>query len=59
MFSALKNTAKHGIKWNVFSAENINFLLGYEKYIKIQQGNAVYFKRVKIRWITLAFLGGF
>ncbi len=42
MFSVLKNTAKHCVKWNVFSTENIIFLLGCEKYIKIQWGNAVY-----------------
>ncbi len=52
MFSELKNTAKHGAKWNVFSADNINFFLGYEKYIKIQRGSAVYFERIKICRIT-------
>ncbi len=45
MFSALKTSI---------------FLLGYEKYIKIQRGNAVYFKRVKIHGITfgISFHGG-
>jgi hypothetical protein len=37
MFSALKTSI---------------YLLGYEKYIKIQRGNAVYFKHVKICGIT-------
>jgi hypothetical protein len=42
MFSALKNTANYSVI-EMFSV--LKTLIGYEKYIKIHQGNAVYFKR--------------
>ncbi len=50
--------AKHGLKWNVFSAENINFLLGYEKYIKILQEMLYILSALKFAGSLLAFHGG-